>query len=442
MLKKYLRFIGIGVAAVTILSIYSWSKSENFKSQLLERGPYVQMLSKNSATIKWKTSSRKYGVVRYGLSPSSLTTIVEGSLKTRNHSIQLTGLKPGSKYFYSIGYDDEILQGDSLNYFHTFPLENNNETLAIWVIGDAGSGREEQNKMRDAYLSVSGNKNPDIWLWLGDNAYERGLEEEYQEHVFNNHFEDIMKNTPVYSCPGNHDMANIGYQNLISKTFAFPYFSIFENPENGESGGVPSRSKHYYSFNYQNIHFVSLDSYGSENDLNSEMYQWLKSDLKQNKQYWTVVFFHHPPYTKGTHDSDLEDEMIDMRMNIVPLLENHGVDLVLSGHSHVYERSHLINGHYGTSDTFNSSMILDKGDGGSDNFYFKNASDNKGTMYLVVGNSGKGGGRKEDWPHPAMTYSESDVMGSLKLEVHGDSLAGKFIDIDAKIRDEFVLIKK
>jgi acid phosphatase type 7 len=54
---------------------------------------------------------------------------------------------------------------------------------------------------------------------------------------------------------------------------------------------------------------------------------------------WTVVYFHHPPYTKTSHNSDAEIELIRMRENFIRILERNGVDLVLSGHSHGYEGS-------------------------------------------------------------------------------------------------------
>jgi len=72
---------------------------------------------------------------------------------------------------------------------------------------------------------------------------------------------------------------------------------------------------------------------------NSPMANWLRADLDANTNQWLIAFWHHPPYSKGSHDSDDEIELIEMRQNIVPILEAHGVDLVVCGHSHNYERS-------------------------------------------------------------------------------------------------------
>ena len=94
--------------------------------------------------------------------------------------------------------------------------------------------------------------------------------------------------------------------------------------------------------------------------------EWLRNDLANNTKDWLIAFFHHPPYSKGSHNSDTETELIQMRQNFLPILEQHGVDLVLSGHSHAYERSKFIDGHYGSSGTFSSSMVVQAGSGRTD----------------------------------------------------------------------------
>ena len=93
------------------------------------------------------------------------------------------------------------------------------------------------------------------------------------------------------------------------------------------------------------------------------MMTWLAADLADTTANWIVAFFHHPPYTKGSHDSDTDVELVEMRENALPILEQGGVDLVLTGHSHSYERSFLIDGHYGVSSTFTAAMKKDAGSG-------------------------------------------------------------------------------
>ena len=113
---------------------------------------------------------------------------------------------------------------------------------------------------------------------------------------------------------------------------------------------MPSETEHFYSFNYANIHFISLDSITANRRPDGRMATWLAKDLAAVTATWTIVLFHHPPYTKGSHDSDSKTDsggrLGDMRRNLLPILEEGGVDLVLCGHSHSYERSFLLDGHY------------------------------------------------------------------------------------------------
>ena len=100
-----------------------------------------------------------------------------------------------------------------------------------------------------------------------------------------------------------------------------------------------------------------------------------------------------------------------MRQNVLPILEAGGVDLVLTGHSHSYERSFLIDGHYGTSGTWSTAThALDAGDGrttgGGDGAYTKPAggpTPHQGAVYVVAGSSAKLTAGALD--HPAMFTS-------------------------------------
>jgi 3',5'-cyclic AMP phosphodiesterase CpdA len=217
---------------------------------------------------------------------------------------------------------------------------------------------------------------------------------------------------------------------------------------------VPSNNQAYYSFDIGNIHFVSLDSYGKDEkgmrmyERESAQVEWLKKDLEANKdKEWVVAYWHHPPYTKGSHDSDTEALLVNIREQFNQVVEDYGVDLVLCGHSHVYERTKLIKGHYGLEATFNAEKHnLSSSSGlynGSKNSapYIKDSKDAKGTVYVVSGSAGQLGGAKATYPHDAMYYSNNQVGGSLMLEVTGNKMDLKWICSDGKIRDNFTMMK-
>ncbi len=177
---------------------------------------------------------------------------------------------------------------------------------------------------------------------LGDNAYSNGTDAEYQSAVFDI-YPTLLRKSVVWPTMGNHD----GYSSTSSSQSG-PYFSIFSLPKNAEAGGVASGTEAYYSFDYGNIHFICLDSEGSSRSSHGAMLEWLRLDLAATTKDWIIAYWHHPPYSKGSHDSDTETNLVDMRQNALPILEAGGVDLVLTGHSHSYERSYLLDGHYGT----------------------------------------------------------------------------------------------
>lgn len=401
-------------------------------AETLVRGPYLQQGSETQAIVCWRTDVESDSVVRYGLSPDLLDQSVVISDLSIDHKVKLTGLQSNTKYYYSIGSTSLVLAGEEQEYFfRTHPEKGSSGPVRVWIIGDSGTGNEAARAVRDAYYNFTGSTETNVWLMLGDNAYRNGTDSEYQSAVFDI-YQDLFRNSFVWSAMGNHDSYTSN---------GAPYLSIFEFPTQAESGGTPSGTELYYSFDYANIHFVCLDSEISNRDENGAMATWLRNDLANTNQPWIVAFFHHPPYTKGSHDSDTEYKHIDMRSNIQPILEDYGVDLVFGGHSHAYERSYLIDGHYGDSSTFTEAMKIDGGDGRVDGAgaYQKGFGGHLGAVYTVAGSSGKVSS-SGSLDHPAMV-SNKRMLGSVVLDVNGQTIEAKFIDDQGNIQDYFTLNK-
>jgi len=434
------------VQAVCQFSSGSFSSSVSFTTQqstgivTIQRGPYLQMLTPNSIHIRWKTDVSTNSRVRYGTNMDYGATI-DSSASVTEHEIKISGLTPDTKYYYTIGSTAIDLQGDPNNYFKTSLPTGSTAPFRVWAIGDFGNGSSSQDAVRNAYTTYAGSNPANFWIWMGDNAYNTGTETEFTNNVFAK-YPAIMKNTPLFPGLGNHDYANAGYQTTSTLGTNFPYFSLFTCPKNGEAGGVASATEKYYSFNYGNAHFIALDSYGSLNNSGSPMYTWLQNDLNANTQRWIVVYFHHPPYTMGTHNSDNDIELINMRQNILPLLEIKKVDLVLCGHSHVYERSFLLNGHYGLENSITGAMKIDATNGMSP-YYLKSSPNFTGTVYTVCGVSGQGGNQNTagSWPHEAMFSYAKTLYGSMVLDFSNDTLHAKFLTSTGTIYDQFKIVK-
>ena len=419
----------------------AWSTSGIFQTPAgvltLTRGPYLNLATQNSIFIRWRTNTATNSTIKYGTSASNLSLIKNDVMVTSEHVVQLTGLAANTKYYYSIGSSTTTLQGDTGNYFMTHPVVGSTGPVRIWTIGDFGVNSNAQNLVRDAYRNYTGSTPTNVWLWVGDNAYSDGTDAEYSTNVFAK-YPYQMKNMVIWPATGNHDLhtANAAAQ-------SGPYFDMFTLPKVGEAGGLSSGTEAYYSFNYANVHFICLESTdASFRATGGNMATWLTNDLNANTQRWTVVYFHHPPYSKGSHDSDTGTELIQMRTNIVPILENKKVDLVLSGHSHSYERSMMLKGHFGVESTFNSAtMAVNAGSGIYPASYTKSSPTFNGTVYAVCGVSGQIGSTSSGWPHNAMYSSSVAVYGSLVIDVLGDRLDCKFLTYTGSIFDQFTIQK-
>ena len=427
-------------------------------TQTLTRGPYLQSQTNTSIKIMWRTSDSTIGIVKYGNSPTTLTNTIVDTVNTKNHIVKISGLSPKTKFYYSIGFGNTILAGGNEQH-HFFTAINPNDTTGykFWVTGDFGGGNNEQIKVRRWFENYLQTNEVDNWLWLGDNVYNDGKDAEYSAKVFDTYYgyDSIFRFLPFYPIPGNHDYNSVNGTDDPT-AHKGPYFDMVEVFKKGEMGGVPSNLETYYSYDYGNTHFLAL---------NSEMYRvyafwdlfsgpfktWLENDLRASTKKFKVAYWHQPPYSKGSHDSDdgFEVFMRAMRERVVPILEKYGVDLVLCGHSHVYERSYLINKHYGGSWSFDkSTMLVDSSSGNPDSNrtyikYTYGTNKDKGTVYAVVGNSGKSEAENGKM-HPVMhkKYAANKGVGSMILEEKGNMLTGTYYKENGEVFDKFRIIKQ
>ncbi len=429
---------GTNVLAVEIHQSSPTSSDISFDLQLndepaafVSRGPYLQLGTPDAVTVRWRTLDPTDSRVAYGLSPLSLNLFTDDPVLTSEHEVRLTGLEPATRYYYSIGSTAETFAGGDVDhFFQTSPPAGAEPPLRVWLLGDSGTANADAAAVRDAYYAFTGATHTDLWLMLGDNAYNSGTDVGYQAAVFDM-YPEMLRRSVLWSTRGNHEMSTS------------VYYGQFTFPTGGEAGGLPSGTEAYYAFDFANIHFICLDSTGASLDPGSPMLTWLESDLASTAQTWIVAFWHHPPYTKGSHDSDSttdsDGRMVQVRENVLPLLEAGGVDLVFSGHSHSYERSFLLDGHYDFSWTLDPSMILDGGDGRIDGSgaYAKTTAPRRGAVYCVAGSSGKLGGGLLN--HPAMFISLNS-LGSVVLDADATRLDVQFLNSSGVVSDYFTLL--
>lgn len=491
---------------------------------------FLQQVGWDSAVVKWRGGDADQ--VCYARWPVLLNLpwwprCVSATVTELGHSeVRLNRLRPDRTYFYVLG---EPGPGafDPEQHFRTAPRGNRpprDGNTHIWLIGDSGTETEvspftgefthpgEAEEVKQGFLTYNEGKEPvDLFVLLGDNAYLEGTDAQWQGAFFDI-YPQLMNKAAVWPTIGNHEMGGdcfdlsafiglppgsfftfLGGTSDSSDPFSFiggpadcstgvpvpgadgsgpPYLGIFSLPWDGSQGGVPSGTEQYYSMDYGNVHLVSLDAQlsNADDDQREAMRQWLIADLSQNRRDWTIVIFHHPPYSKGeNHNSDFEQREIDMREQFTPVFEDYGVDVVYGGHAHSYERSYYLNGHQGLADSFDPAIHAELNDAGEpatgqgDEKYRQvspgSGADDK-VVYTVAGSSGKAdefdpcpidpetgeepqiGCTRSDWLlHPAHYFSIAE-KGSVVVDAGRHTLTSRFIDVNGEVVDEFTIERR
>lgn len=180
-------------------------------------------------------------------------------------------------------------------------------SLRFAVIGDTGTGSGKQREVADMMARYHAVFPYEFVLMLGDNMYGGESAKDF-EKKFSGPYNELLNNeVKFYAALGNHDQAlQVNYVN----------FNM-----NG---------KEYYRFKKNNVAFYALNS----NYMDKKQIKWLEDELAKDTSDWKVAFMHHPPYSSGgKHGSDDK-----LRKVLEPIFLRYGVNLVLTGHDHFYER--------------------------------------------------------------------------------------------------------
>jgi predicted phosphodiesterase len=186
------------------------------------------------------------------------------------------------------------------------PLESNSVRFA--VVGDTGTGDREQYQVAQEMETYRQKVGFDFVIMLGDNIYGSHSPQDFKQKFEVPYKPMLDAGVKFYAVLGNHDDPN---DERLYKPF--------------NMGG-----ERYYAFKKSDVAFFALDS----NYMDPAQLGWIEQNLQNTKSKWKICYFHHPLYNDGrSHGPDL-----DLRTQLVPLFKKYGVNLVLSGHEHVYER--------------------------------------------------------------------------------------------------------
>ena len=304
----------------------------------LFREPYLQQVTSSSAIVVWATQTAGQAQVRYQAAgqpaqtvpaSSTLFTAAQTGLGAdiHQHQATLTPLAPSTEYTYDVLLGGADLTA-SIDRFRTAPPDGSG-TVRFIAFGDSGVGSTEQRQLA-ARMAAD---NFDLAIHTGDVAYGAANTTGGGSHPtlhswFFGIYEDWLRRRPIFPSIGNHD---------DEVAFARPYRDVFVLPADGASSGYADHAERFYSFDYGPAHFVALDTERAFQDPTRRAAQlaWLETDLAATAQPWRIAYFHRSPYSSSAgHGSDAA-----VRQAFGPLFERYGVQLVVSGHDHDYERS-------------------------------------------------------------------------------------------------------
>lgn len=429
------------------------SGNDAFSANLL-RGPYLQAGTMNSIVIRWRTNTAQDSRVEWGTSPGVFPFSVADGAAVTEHEIKINGLLTDTKYYYRIGNSGQMQAADNNQFFSTLPAADATRKIRVVAFGDCGRGNatfQDQNLSSYLnYLQAGGIDAADAWLLLGDNAYDFGTDNEFTTKFFDIYGGNMLENHKLYPAPGNHDYGNSAVNKQLRN---MPYHLSFTVPKQGEAGGVASNKQNYYSFDIGNIHFLSLDSYGIESDLtdmqtsgSSALKTWLTADLAATTKKWIIAYWHHPPYTKGSHNSDSESDLVNIRQNFIGFLESRGVDLIVCGHSHNYERGYLIRNYTGNWASFNtgthalSTSSATYTSAATCPYIYRSTPLNHGTVYVVAGSTGADGSMQAGFGTGPMPFALNDGA-VFYFEVEDNRLDAKLLRRNGTVFDQFTMLK-
>lgn len=338
----------------------------------LQPGPAGHRLvdGEESLVIAWQTDvvPARFELT-YGLNGTEHRATIEqaprgagihrASERRTNYVARLQGLNLHTRYKYRVDMNGErVVEG----YFTT--RKPRGEKVRFVSFGDNSHG--DMSDRAIAYQAFRAR--PDFVMNTGDTVYDSGLDNEYSRHFFPIYNADeagsrigapLLRAVPFYTVLGNHDITSRDAKgHPVSDLDHYPdacgYFTNMHLPLNGPepshpmpivgaadrlaefkaAAGKQHLRKSNYSFDYGDGHFLCLDSNVYVDPTDPALQKWIADDLSGSSAVWKIVVYHHPAFNVGNEHYD------EQHMRVLsPIFEKYGVDVVLSGHEHTYQRT-------------------------------------------------------------------------------------------------------
>ena len=368
------------------LPLYLDLRLDAYTEAGMVRSPFLQSVTPESITVVWETSVPAYGHLEYRLARGRTRHVVRPqAIADTHHELTVEGLEPDTESRYQV-------------FVHPVPPG-----------GDGPLAPRFASRERTLRTAIEDPEQPFTFLAYGDSRTQEGIHQQLIELMW----EEVQLadarfviNTGDIVTHGSpwHEWQDEFFAPTLPLMGFVPFFVSLGNHElNHESYydhlALPGNES-WYAFSYADVDFFALNT-NTKFIPGSEQHDWFLEALEASEARWKVVFFHHPPYS-CTPTRKPGDKRV--RRHLIPLLEEHDVDLVLVGHDHLYGRSTDVNG----------------------------------VRYVITG----GGGA---WTYPARPDAVNEVCVRqyhyCRLDVTPESIELVAIDIDGEEIDRFRLEK-
>jgi len=311
---------GDNVFAVQVLNVSLGSSDLSFLPTLwgydappvdaeITLGPYLQRLGRRGVVVCWETDLPAPSAVSIGLGPIPDQVLEDPTERTR-HELELTGLLPATTYTYRV---DSARIPSMVGQLRT--ETDAADPYRFVFFGDTRTNHGDHRSVVDRIAA----EEPAFFLHTGDLVANGESESDWT--TFFEVEGGLVRDVTLYPVLGNHESNGVRY------------LELFAPPDDLAPG-----TENYYALTFATSAFLMVDLYLSDYSPGSAQHTWLEDTLQSLAAdpsiHLRFVGLHHGPYDSGPHASNLS-----VRDDLTPLFEAYGVDVVFSGHDHVYERS-------------------------------------------------------------------------------------------------------
>jgi predicted MPP superfamily phosphohydrolase len=294
----------------------------------IHRGPYLQSAPSGGLAVVWYTEAPSSGRLQWRQEEGDWEDIETASAPGRRHEFDLPYLRESARYSYRV-LDPETegalanLEAEREFSFRT-PAPG---LFKFAAFGDSGARSTPQRTIANLVLKES--PPVDMVLLTGDVVYPHGSDADYDAKFFSP-YGRLLSRVPFFSAMGNHD-----YESGNGS----PYLDVFSLPRNGPRGLTPET---VYSFERAGLLITVHDSNLGRTAIREHAAPWQEQVARASRSRFRLAALHHSPYSSAINSVASDVQMV--RESYSPVFSRSGVDLVLGGHDHVYERTRPLEG--------------------------------------------------------------------------------------------------